>query len=276
MRGPGVHLRAQFDANNAVAYFKTFDHRVELPWFVAAPAYPILIGLRVAIFLGAIPVAALLNLRKWKADPERSAIRAAAAEKFVLVLRTFGHDGEFLTTSRFVPPGHVLPEVRTLESIVGDVSASLGLGSAVGFHDAQSRSNPVGVRYFEVANNTWESDFESLFPKASAIVVMPTPGVTIGDSLGRELAAIRELGLANKVVVMAPPDNDREARQATYVIYERLGWPVPQAVHLAAYMGDDGRLQLHPSIGKYDYELDARYELAINRALRTVSVARPN
>jgi hypothetical protein len=253
-----------------------FDHTVELPWWIAAPAYPILIGLRVAIFMGAIPVAALLNLRKWKADPERSAIRAAATEKFVLVLRTFGHDGQFLTTSRFVPPGHLLPEVRTLESIVGDVAASLGLGSAVGFHDAHSQTNPVGVRYFEVANSTWEGDFESLFPKASAIVVMPTPGVEIGPSLGRELAAIREQGLANKVVVMAPPDNDREARKATYVIYERLGWPVPRAVHLAAYMGDDGLLQLHPSIGKNDYELDARYELAIRRALTMVSVARPN
>jgi hypothetical protein len=276
MHGPEGHIRAQFDAHNAVAHFKLFDHTVELPWWLAAPTYPILIGVRIAIFMGAIPVAALLNLRKWKSDPEQSAIRAVAAERFVLVLRTFGHDGEFLTTSRFVPHGHLVPEVRTLESIVGDVAARLNLGSAVGFHDAHSHSIPRGVRFFEVANSTWESDFESLFPRASAIVIMPTPGVTIGDSLTRELDAIRQRGLTNKVVVMAPPDNDRTTRQATYRIYERLGWPLPRAVHLAAYMGDDGRLQLHPSIGKYDYQLDARYELAIDRALRTVSVARLN
>lgn len=275
MRGPAAHVRAQFDARSAVAHFRLFDHTVELPWWVAAPTYPILIGVRVAIYAGAIPVSALLNLQRWRADPERSAIRAAAAERFILVLRTFGHDGEFLTTSRFVPQGRLVPNVRTLESIVGDVASALELGSAVGFHDARSQNLPVGVRYFEAADSTWESDFESLFPKASAIVVMPTPGVTIGNSLRRELRAIREHGLANKVVVMAPPGNDEATRDATRLVYEQLGWPIPSAVHLAAYMGHDGRLQLHPSIGKYDYELDARYELAIRSALATVSAARP-
>jgi hypothetical protein len=102
---------------------------------------------------------------------------------------------------------------------------------------------------------------------------MPTPGLEIGENLGREIDTIRRLGLTSRVVAIGPSELDRVTRQATYVIYERLGWPVPKAVHLAAYTGQSDVLTLHPSIGPDDPDRGGRYERAITAALRTI--ARP-
>ena len=263
------HAAEQFDAKHSLAYWALWDQRVPLPWWLAAPAYPIVIGSRLVVWAGAIPAAAVGNLLQWRRSGVSAPATADLARKFVLVLRTFGHDGGLRLKYREVRRGRLVPEVVTLEALVGRLCDRRGF-SVVGFADQSVREVPKGVRYYEVENDEWRKQFEVLVGLASAIVVMATPGVEIGPSFKAELEYIKAEGATTKIVVVGPPDNDRITRLATYKAYDELGWPRPRAVHLVAFEGDDGRLAVHPSLGSHDQFLAERYEEALEDALNSI------
>ncbi|MEZ5382884.1 MAG: hypothetical protein R2754_13955 [Microthrixaceae bacterium] len=264
------HALAQFDPRVVKAYWRAFDHTVTLPWWLATAAFPTIIGSRLILLAGAIPLAALRNTSRWKRSPDRKGLEQHAGKTCVVVLRTFGQDGSFLFSTDGVPQGDMAPTVRTLEDIVADAASSAGVDSVLGFHDHGASSFPKGVRQVEVEDATWKSQFDALLPSCSAIVVMATPGLGIREGLRSELDTIRQEGLASRVVVVGPPGIDPESRRATHEIYRLLGWHVPRAGYLAMYREADGRSAGVPSLGELDRCPAERYESAIDGALRSV------
>ena len=264
------HALAQFEARYTMPFWTAGDISVQLPWWAAAPAYPLIIGTRILVWAGMVPFQALRNYLSWSAA-DTAAIPDDKA--FVLVLRTFGHDGGML-----VAPSRgretVAPRAMTLEQIVSEIAERAGL-SAVGFADHNVGSVPPGVRYHKLAHDDWREQFEQLAVSASAIVVMPTPGRELGRNFRSELAFLRERGLASKSVVVGPPGLDDATRTTTHEVYRELGWPVPDSGYLCASVGTNGRLRLGPAFGAKDDHLAFRYETHLSAAIRQV-LASPN
>lgn len=259
------HARAQFDARSSLPFWRRWDTTVEVPALVALAAYPIVIGARVIVWAGAVPLAAARNYLSWSAPGTGDIPRD---RPFVLVLRTFGHDGNLL-----LPPAldsrDTFPRAVTLEQVVGEIVAGAGL-SAVGFADHDLSHVPDGIRYHRTDHEDWRAQFEQLVAAAAAIIVMPTPGQRLGDNFRSELEHLRENGYAGKTIVVGPPNLDAELRRATHETYSRLGWPAVHHVYLVAHQAPDGRTTVYPSYGDEDPDQAERYRLTIEAALTSV------
>ncbi len=260
------HALAQFEARYTMPVWSAGDASIQMPWWVALPAYPLIIGSRILLWAGMVPLQALRNYLSWSAA-ERADIPSNTP--FLLVLRTFGNDGGML-----LPPTRseeaLTPRAMTLEQIVGGIAKTIGL-SAVGFADHSVGAVPPGVRYHKVSHDDWRGQFEQLAVAASAIVVMPTPGRGLGDNFRAEMDFLKTHGLATKSVVVGPPGLDDATRKATHEIYAALGWPAAQHGYLTAYVGGDGRLTVNPAFGDRDELLAARYEENLARAIRQLA-----
>jgi hypothetical protein len=259
------HALAQFEPRYTMPYWAAGDATIALPWWVAVPTYPLIIGSRILLWAGMVPFQALRNYLSWT-----SAERAAfpSHQPFLLVLRTFGDDGGMLLPPA---PGHaaMAPRAATLEQIVGEIAETVGL-SSVGFADHAVGAVPPGVRYHKAQHDDWRGQFERLASLASAIVVMPTPGRPLGPNFRSELEFLRAHGLARKSIVVGPPGLDAGSRAATHEIYRALGWPEVRHGHLTAFVGDDGRLTVNPAFGDRDDFLAARYQENIDNAIQQV------
>jgi hypothetical protein len=215
-----------------------------------------------------VPLAAARNYYSWR-RPESGDASAIAQSRFVLVLRTFGHDGELLLTPDAANPRGIVPRARTLEEIVAEIAEAHGLAT-VGFADHDLRTVPSGIRYIKVAHREWREQFEELVARAEVIVVMPTPGQRIGDNFRSELAHLVSARKTSRTIVVGPPYLDSGERQATYTTYHALGWPSVKHVYLTAHEGNNGKLVVHPSLGEDDPGLAQLYLEAIRTAIEEV------
>ena len=267
--GRGAHALAQFDPRHTMGYWAGSGPTVRLPWWLAIPSYPVVIGTRVLVWAGQIPFQALRNYVSWR-RPSTDVVPSDVP--YILLLRTFGGDGGLLMSPPPALPNSVASSMTrsiTLEQILGKAAEDLGM-SLVGFADHDITSFPPGVRYHKVEHRTWRAQFESLADSAAAIVAMSTPGRHPGSAFRGELEYLMSQGLAPKAVVVAPPDLDEDTRAANNLIYSTLAWPQVKHGYLTAHMGDDGRLNLRPTWGREDAYLAGRYAEAFEWALGDV------
>lgn len=259
------HALAQFDARYTLPFWKTGDEVVNLPWYLAAVGAPLVIGTRILVWAGAIPLQALRNYLSWREPADQP---GPTSTPFVLVLRTFGNDGGML-----LPPiadaNVAFPRARTLEQLVGDIASKREL-SLVGFADHAVTQVPPGVRYHRAENDEWWPLFQQQVEAASAVLVMPTPGRALGPSFRDELAFVRLHGHRDKTVVLAPPDLDAATRAATNEVYQALGFPQTRAGHLVAWSSAGGRVNVVPALGSGERTLASRYDTHLARALDSV------
>lgn len=221
------------------------------------------------LWAGSVLVYTLRSAAAWGRNSLDGAPRNAG--RFVLILRTFGTDGDLLVANRNMGPRELLPRVETLESIVASSSNQVGLDSVIGFQDRDMGLVPRSIGYFAAADQDWMSEFRVLISQATAIVVLSTPDVPLGASFRWELDQIKAEGLQDRTIVVAPPSLEAEAKVVVNQILTTLGWSAVDSTPLACYLGQDMRLRIHPSIGWQDDSLSRRYRAAITAGLEAVA-----
>ena len=87
---------------------------------------------------------------------------------FVLMLRTFGGDGDLVLGDADEGPGYALD---ALESITSRVVRQLHR-EVVFFYDEKSSFIPSGPRVFSIEHDRWRPRFKGLTSRADAIVVV--------------------------------------------------------------------------------------------------------
>lgn len=206
--------------------------------------------------------------------PRRDPGRAARSnpEPFVLLLRTFGEDGDIRVGNSKEGPGF---EKNTLEFIVARVAKTRDM-PVIALHDEKAKFVPEGVDYYVTEHDQWFDRFCQLADDASVIVILSVGELDLGDGFGDELAELRDSTNSGKVLLLFPPNLGSKRHRKKEQIFRALGWSAPPALPLVAYGNEQaGKPYVHSSIGAADDSLANRYAFGLESALGLIVDGQP-
>jgi hypothetical protein len=171
-----------------------------------------------------LPVAHLMVRRQYPPvaaieEGRRPVVELVTSQReYALILRPFGWDGETLLpviNALGVKPAYSARPTMTLEQVVAKAARKSAGVETYALVDQSVTHAPPGPTYVRLSHDDWQWGAQHLIARAHSIVLLLPPYGKIRESLSWELEQIRDMGYADRVVLVLPavqPGQQQDAR----------------------------------------------------------------